>query len=209
MEVMLSTSRDYSIVSIGGQIHSKHSYADGSLGYYRHDQAGGVRPLHSPADHAQIDAAIMELAHAEALDMELFAHRMRIAAALMRKHGEESAVEACHAEALERNKGIDMALMALSSYPYSVGWNSISPRIKAQAIAIAHEEALAMDKARELSVLGQQYSKILTEYIWRDTPENGAEAIRKFFNMRKEIEHFFQLWDEAVMIDAALLERLH
>lgn len=209
MEVMLSTSRDYSIVSIGGQIHSKHSYADGSLGYYRHDQAGGVRPLHSPADHAQIDSAIIELAHAEALDMELFAHRICIAADLMRKHGEESAVEACHAEALEMNRKINRALLALSSDPLSAGWHLHSPTVKAQAIAIAHEEALAMDKAMGLSALGQQYSKVLTEYIWRDTPENGAEAIRKFFNMRTEIEHFFQLWDEAVRIDTALHERLH
>lgn len=209
MDVTLSTSRDYSIVSIGGQIYSKHSYADGSLGYYRHEQTGGVSPLHNPADHAQIDAAIVELAHAEALDLKLFWHRTRIAADLMRKQGEESAVEACHAEALEMNREINRALLALSSDPLSAGWHLHSPTVKAQAIAIAHEEALAMDKAMGLSALGQQYSKVLTEYIWRDTPENGGEAIRKFFNMRREIEHFFRLWDEAVMIDAALLERLH
>ncbi|MCS6630621.1 hypothetical protein A9X63_18610 [Klebsiella pneumoniae] len=209
MEVMLSTSRDYSIVSIGGQIHSKHSYADGSLGYYRHEQTGGVSPLHSPADHAKIDAAIIELAHAEAMDVELFEHRIQVAGDLVRKHGEESAVEACHAEALEMNREFNRSHLVLSSYPYSVVWDIHSPLIKAQAIAIAHEEALAMDKAMGLSALGQQYSKVLTEYIWRDTPENGGEAIRKFFKMHKEIEHFFQLWDEAVMIDAALHERLH
>lgn len=203
MEVTLSTSRDYSIVSIGGQIYSKHSYADGSLGYYRHEQTGGVSPLHSPADHAQIDAAIVELAHAEALDLKLFWHRTRIAADLMRKHGEESAVEACHAEALEIEMEMNMfdLIGACTDMIHGIT-GAYLKRVNAE-ISLLNKSTVMKTKEEVLSVLNRIYPETISAYIWSDNPQTAEEAIYRHTHLVSYVKKFLHMWDEAATINSA------
>ncbi|HHA2246066.1 TPA: hypothetical protein ACOEHG_000893 [Enterobacter ludwigii] len=91
----------------------------------------------------------VELRHAEALEMNLFEDRIAAAGKLMFKHGEESAIEACHAEALELNDEIDDG-KTMDMYHK---WNTApTAQIRRDMLAAAHSEALVMNEGIELSL---------------------------------------------------------
>lgn len=54
-----------------------------------------------------------------------------------------------HTEALKIDKKVNQALLALSSNPLSAGWYLHSPTMKAQAINIAHIQALEINNAQK------------------------------------------------------------
>lgn len=84
------------IAAMGGN-ESPGDAAGGCL--YR----GGFNEINYLVSVALSLYARREEAHTEALEMNLFEDRIAAAGKLMFKHREESAIEACHAEALEMN----------------------------------------------------------------------------------------------------------
>jgi hypothetical protein len=91
----------------------------------------------------------VELRHAEALEMNLFEDRIAAAGKLMFKHGEESAIDACHAEALELNAEFDDG-KTMDMYHK---WNTApTAQIRRDMLAVAHTEALVMKEGIELAL---------------------------------------------------------
>jgi hypothetical protein len=89
----------------------------------------------------------VELRHAEALEMNLFEDRIAAAGMLMFKHGEKCPIAACHTEALDLNAEIDDG-KTMDMYHK---WNTApTAQIRRDMLAAAHEEALAMNTARNL-----------------------------------------------------------
>ncbi|KNC93641.1 hypothetical protein [Trabulsiella odontotermitis] len=109
-------------------------------------------PMMEVVVNSYCSAVDMDAIHAEALEINLFEDRIAAAGKLMFKHGEESAIEACHAEALEMNETLDAEFASIDELAPDDNAKAIFKAIASKyevgcmmGVNAAHAEALKMN----------------------------------------------------------------
>lgn len=219
------TGRFYSVVSIDGKVYTKIKHPDADVNYSVHCKNGSTRTLRTPAILAQIDAAIVELAHAEALEenREYNINRDLIAG---RPVDEETgadtrewsgySIERDHAEALEINMSVDaQAAYIRCMTPESFdavhaealrmdaqleqdAWDNADRVGREMAIESAHDEALTMDTEYRVAIA--TVADNLTLPIWDGCSATVKREVVKHHHAEALREN--QKHDEAIIFFA-------
>lgn len=190
------TGRFYSVVSIDGKVYTKIKHPDADVNYSVHCKNGSTRTLRTPAILAQIDAAIVELAHAEALeeDLEYNINRDLIAG---RPVDEETgadtrewsgcSIERDHAEALRMDAQLEQD-----------AWDNADRIGREMAIESAHDEALTMDTEYRVAIA--TVADNLTLPIWDGCSVTVKREVVKHHHAEALREN--QKHDEAIIFFA-------
>lgn len=151
-----TTSRHYSCVCINGKTYSRFHEVSGAVKYCVTCKGNVYRTLTTANIKAAIDAAILELAHTEALAIddelrwaavpealkEVHHTRVRYGFELQAKHNTENVIEACHVEALAHEE----YETARDNYRRECEFYGNNDHAERRALVeAAHAEALAMD----------------------------------------------------------------